>query len=270
MDTQRIYEKFLVRCAGLADALAIEDLLRWNARVVPAPQGGDYRARLMGHQAGILQGLRTDPEYVECVKELEVARVAGSLDSLQSANVAWAAKQVDRSSKAPKELVIEVAAASSRTQDAWTEARKTGDGGDYLLALNNFLRLKREEGRLYNPSSPYDGLMEEFEPGITAAEIQVRFDALKEPLQALMSKASSNKTDKQAPSTVVPRDAQERMAQALVKRMGFEGRLDVIDTHPFSIGIHPYDARCVVRYNGDARPFHFQCLKGLFFVMVQL
>ncbi len=250
MDIQKSYEDFLRLSKRIAYNWAMTDLLIWDQRIVTQSDGSDHRAALVAHQAGLVQASYVSPEYVDTVQRLNEARQAGLLDALQAANVTDAVRKLHRRQSLPQELVEDTANAAALSQGAWVQARKSGDDASYLEALRHLVALKRQEATLLCATSPYDGLLPEFEPETTSAQIHELFEALKDPLQKLLR--SIQRQDIQPLS--LSRSQQEEMARAVVTRMGFRGRIDILEnSHPFTIRIHPGDVRCVVRYSEDAQ-----------------
>jgi carboxypeptidase Taq len=114
-------------------------------------------------------------------------------------------------------------------------------------------------------ASPYDALLDEYEPGATAAEITQVFAALRDELVPLVQAILGS--GKKAPHDLLERDypveAQRTFGEAAAKAIGFDftaGRLDVT-THPFCSGIGPGDCRLTTRYN----PHHFN--QGFFGIL---
>jgi carboxypeptidase Taq len=118
--------------------------------------------------------------------------------------------------------------------------------------------LKRREAEAVGiGDEPYDALLDEYEPGATAAEITEVFAALRDDLVPLVQAILGS--GKKAPHDVLERDypveRQRAFGEGAAKAIGFDftaGRLDVT-THPFCSGIGPGDCRITTRYN----PRHF-------------
>jgi carboxypeptidase Taq len=107
-------------------------------------------------------------------------------------------------------------------------------------------------------TEPFDALLDEFEPGARAAEVQKVFDAVKGELVPLVHAV---KTAPRQPNMALlahdcPRDRQEAFGRQVAAAMGFDfqaGRLDV-STHPFCSGMSPLDVRMTTRYDEHYLP----------------
>ncbi len=103
----------------------------------------------------------------------------------------------------------------------------------------------------------YDALLDEYEPGATAADITRIFAALRNDLAPLVGVilASGKQPRREILEREYPVDRQQLFGEAAAAAIGFDfdaGRLDVT-THPFCSGIGPGDCRITTRYN----PRHF-------------
>ena len=120
--------------------------------------------------------------------------------------------------------------------------------------LEQIVALKwREADAIGYTTSRYDALLDEYEPGATAAEITKHFAALAKDLIPLVQRiTSSGRAPKRDLLTrEFPPDKQEAFGRAAAAAIGFDfdsGRLDTT-THPFCSGIGPGDCRITTRYN---------------------
>ena len=120
------------------------------------------------------------------------------------------------------------------------------------------MRLEREVAAVkaeHLGTSPYEALLDEYEPGGSVAVIDRLFDEiagfLPELLEAALARQAALPTPA-APTGPFPVEAQRRAAVRLMERIGFDfahGRLDV-SAHPFCGGT-PDDVRITTRYSED-------------------
>ena len=127
-----------------------------------------------------------------------------------------------------------------------------------LPGLVEVLRLKREiaaskADRL--GKSPYEALLDQWEPGLSVATVDRLFDEiagfLPDLLDAVLDRQAASPPPS-APPGPFPVEAQRRVAMRLMERIGFDfayGRLDT-SAHPFCGGT-PDDVRITTRYNED-------------------
>ena len=71
----------------------------------------------------------------------------------------------------PRSLAAELARVTSRAQGVWAEARAAEDLAAFLPTLERVVALKREEAAaLADGGDLYDALLDDYEPGATAAD----------------------------------------------------------------------------------------------------
>jgi carboxypeptidase Taq len=236
-------------CAGV---------LGWDERTYMPRHGSAHRAEQMALLARLTHEMATAPEVGQLLGEVESSDLARQPDSVEAANVREMRHDYDRAVKLPKELVEELARVTTQAQQVWQEARAKNDFPAFRPWLERLVKLKREEAAAVGfTASPYDALLDEYEPGATAAEITRVFAALRDELVPLITAVGAS--PKRPPTTILERDypvdRQQIFGQAAAAAIGFDfaaGRLDVT-THPFCSGTGPGDCRITTRYN----PRHF-------------
>jgi carboxypeptidase Taq len=200
----------------------------------------------------------TEPEIGVLLKELEDSELARQEDSIAFANIREIRRVYDRAMKIPKELVEEIARVSTRAQQIWQEAREADDFSAFCPWLEKIVNLKRQEAEAIGyAEAPYDALLDEYEPGATAAEIRQVFSDLQKALVPLIHSITAN--GRQPRRDILEREypvtEQESFSRTAASRIGFDfeaGRLDPT-AHPFCSGIGPGDCRLTTRYD----PRHF-------------
>jgi carboxypeptidase Taq len=183
-------------------------------------------------------------------------------DADESVNVREAKRTYERQRKLPSSLVEALTKTAVLGQQAWAEARSKSDYSLFRPWLEKTLDLKRQEADCVGSASGerYDALLDEYEPGETAAGILRTFSALRPPLVELVKSIGESK--RQAPVEILarhyPAAAQERLAREAAAAVGFDfegGRLDT-SVHPFCTTLGPGDTRMTTRYDehnfGDA------------------
>jgi carboxypeptidase Taq len=155
--------------------------------------------------------------------------------------------------------VREIARTTALAQQAWRSAREGSDYAAFAPWLERVLSLSRAKAECYrsDPATPlYDVLLDVYEPGAKAAELERVFAELRArlaPLIAEIAAAGPRPAPRvQAGDVAIP--LQQALNTRVAERMGFDfdaGRLDV-STHPFCEGIGPGDTRLTTRYREDA------------------
>jgi carboxypeptidase Taq len=173
----------------------------------------------------------------------------------QAANVREALRQWRRETAVPRELVEASSQAESKSEQAWRKLRAKNDWSAYRSFLEEVVRLKRQVAQAVGAKlqlSPYDALVDGFEPGMRSAQIDRVFSELKAFLPDYIARASERSKAKapRQPVGPFPIEAQRALGLKLMAATGFDmahGRLDV-SHHPFCGGV-PSDVRITTRYD---------------------
>ncbi|HEX8691796.1 MAG TPA: carboxypeptidase M32 [Longimicrobium sp.] len=232
----------------------------WDQETYMPHRAAALRSEQLAALSSIIHERRTSPRIGELLEECQ-ADASLTADPETAANLRELRRDYGRVTKLPPELVREMAETSSRAMHAWREARERSDFAAFAPWLEKVVRLNREKAQAYGwaeGGEAYDALLDEFEPGMTTAEIHRTFDALRAGLAPLIHAVaeSGTKPDTSWHRMPVPVDRQEAFSKDLVRRMGFDleaGRLDV-SAHPFCDGIGPGDTRLTTRYAEDQFP----------------
>ncbi len=229
-------------------------LLGWDEQTYLPSQGAELRADQMAMLAGMVHERTTSPRVGELLSQLEADGGLGD-ETPVSANVREARRTYERATRLPQKLVEELSRVTTLSQQVWIEARHQKDFAQFLPWLEKVVALKREEATAvgYGDGSPYDALLDDYEPGMTAATVQEAFTPLRNELVQLVQQiaGSSRKPDRSIITRAYPVDAQRAFGRQAAEAIGFDfsaGRLDEA-AHPFCSGIGPGDCRLTTRYD---------------------
>jgi carboxypeptidase Taq len=258
MDHNQKYAELIRRVREAALLGSCASVLGWDERTYMPHQGSAHRAEQMALLARLAHEMFTAPQIGEALAAVEGSPLVADAESVAAANVREIRREYDRAVKLPKELVEEIARVTTRAQQVWQEARAANDFAAFQPWLEKVVRLERAKAEAIGyRSSPYDALLDEYEPGATAAEITRVFAELRTELAPLV--AAITASGRQAPREILhreyPVERQRTFGEGAAAAIGFDfhcGRLDVT-THPFCSGIGPGDCRLTTRYN----PNHF-------------
>jgi carboxypeptidase Taq len=225
-------------------------------------KGGTYRADQIAWVSGQVHQLRTDPRIGEWLAELQGHPDATDAYSDLGTIVREARREYDRRVKLPARLVEELARSSVLGQQVWVEARRENAFDKLAPALERIVKLKREEAEAIGyEESPYDALLDEYEPGARTTHVAETLRALRADLVPLVQQIQQS--SRTAPTDVLrrkyPQLAQEAFGRSAAMAIGFDfsrGRLDVTH-HPFCTELGPNDCRITTRYDESFFPSAF-------------
>ena len=231
----------------------LQSMAGWDRAANMPPKGNAARASAMAEMDALLHRLRTDAALAGLV-----ARATDEvLDDAARANLGEIERDWRAANALPEALVQAQSLAGARCEHAWRSQRPANDWPGYLENLREVLRLAREEARRRADStglSPYDALMDRFEPGMTGAEVDRVFGDLQQWLPELVRRVRERQSHDTVlqPKGPFPKAAQRALSVDVMGLLGFDfdaGRLDE-SAHPFSGGV-PEDTRLTTRYAAD-------------------
>jgi carboxypeptidase Taq len=223
----------------------------WDQAAMMPPNGSEARGAAMAELQVLIHHTLTN----KALPSLMQQAAHEPLDALQKASLREMRRDWEKANLLPERLVEAKALAGSRCEHAWRTQRKENNWPGFLENLREVVKLAREEAQILSQAeglSPYDALMDKFEPGTRSADIERIFDDVKTWLPGLIRQAQ----DRQSKETVVEAqgpfaiDRQRALGLEIMGLLGFDfnaGRLD-ISTHPFCGGVAE-DVRITTRYN---------------------
>lgn len=233
---------------------SIDALLGWDERTMMPVAGGAYRAQQMKYLAGLIHDKQTDPGFAEYLAAIDASGWVGEPGSDDAATVTQWKRKLQRAQSQPRDLVEALAEATVVGQQVWVEARKSDDFGLFQKTLEKIVALKQEQAQAIGyQQSPYDALLDEYEPGATTREIATVLEELKQRLVPLVQQLTSQGSapDQSHLRGRFPIDQQAAFATSAAQKIGFDfqrGRLDVT-AHPFCTELGPADCRITTRYD---------------------
>lgn len=234
---------------------SIGALVSWDQETYMPAGAAEARSEQLGLLARLEHERSTDPRLGELIGACESdASVKG--DERLSASVREMRRDYDIATKLPSELVEELARVGSQAQEAWKSARAGNDYNAFKPWLEKMVGLSRRKAECLSTGGElYNALLDLYEPGATADEIERVFTPLRERLSAFIQDIATNGTppDTSMLDTKVPEAQQHAFGLRVLGAMGFDlktGRLDVT-THPFCSGVAPGDTRLTTRYRDE-------------------
>jgi carboxypeptidase Taq len=250
MTAYQILEKRFRRLGTVGEAMA---MLQWDGATLMPTGAAPARAEQTSALKIISHEILTQADTGDL---LDAAAAQNELDAWQRANVREMRRRWLHATAVPPDLIEALVKACSASEMVWRTARPANDFAAVRPHLEKVLGLVRgvaaaKAARL--DKSFYDALLDEYEPGGSAAEIDLLFNDLAAMLPGLIEGAIARQKAWGAPLPLqgpFPVEAQRAVGVEFMKRLGFDfehGRLDV-SLHPFCGGT-PDDVRITTRYD---------------------
>ncbi|MGE4371705.1 MAG: carboxypeptidase M32 [Xanthobacter sp.] len=238
------------RASALSNAIGI---LHWDNDTIMPKGAAATRAESLALLRVLHHGQITDSRIGDWLAEAEQDSGLGEWEraNLREIRRIWTVETA-----LPAELVEASSKANAACEMAWRQTREDSDFAALLPHLEEVLKLQREIGAAKGAKlglSPYDALLNDYEPGGRSAQIDALFDDLAAFLPGFLAEVlevQARRPLTEEPEGPFPVEAQRALGLEMMKTVGFDfarGRLDV-STHPFCGGADN-DVRITTRYD---------------------
>ncbi|MDH6365151.1 carboxypeptidase Taq [Enterococcus sp. PF1-24] len=235
----------------LRQALAV---LEWDNQTGMPQAASEARGEVVGYLAEKRFKEEVGPEmkaYLDYFAEHQEELSEVGLAAYQKV-----AEEYQRNHAIPSAKMLELNKAVSTANSAWLKARGAKDFSLFAEALTKNINLTKDFIPLWqkDEKTPYDVLLNQYEPGLTTEKLDKVFAELLAGITEIRQKLTTGKApQKDFLSRRVPRYQQEKFIRKVIADLGFDftrGRLD--DTvHPFMLGVNLEDARITTRWNEE-------------------
>ncbi len=234
MEAVAAYGELADHLRRIAALEQVAGLLNWDQETQMPPKGAGQRAEQAAAVAAAIHAHASDPRIPDWIA------AAGPQEEAGRVNLAEAARLHARAVRIPPRLAGELARGAVEGQTAWEAARKANAFAEFAPLLDSLVQLKRAEAECLaiGGRSGYDALLDDYEPGMTAAELEELFGSLRPGLSELRRRIAEVGRPAPALTGWFPREAQLALSRRLGDVFGYDwqaGRLDLA-VHPSSSG----------------------------------
>jgi carboxypeptidase Taq len=238
-------DELLERLAEISDLERTAMLLAWDQEVVMPPAGAQARGELRATVGRLSHERFTD----ERVGELLLTAVPR--DELEADVVRVARRDFDKACRVPGTLVAEMARAGVAARGFWLQAREAQDFALFAPHLERNIELRRRYSAYFPEADhPYDPLLDDFEPGMSTADLREALERLRDGLVPLVAAAPEVDAGLLRAGPF-PEAGQRALVTTVLRAVGVNDehwRLDDA-AHPFEATIATGDVRLTTRYD---------------------
>lgn len=248
------YDELRERLGEIHDLTKIGWLLNWDQSTVMPPGGGRVRSDQLATVARLRHTMFTSDEIGSMLEELRAFEDSLPADSNEASLIRVTRYDWNKAKKVPIELASNLARASGEGYQAWKSARANNNFAEFLPALETNIELRRRYVECFpEVAEPYDALLDDFEQGLTAAEVRSVFARVRDGLVPLVRHVLNHPdaVDDSPMRGHFPENDQRTLSVELLRYWGFneeEWRLDPT-AHPFAASIATSDIRLTTRYD---------------------
>jgi len=253
------YKKLMEKTKNITTLDSAAAILHWDMETKMPPKGIKLRSLQLAMLSRIEHKMSTDPEIGRLLEEITKHPEYGELDPVHKRNLYLIKKHYDEQTKLPEELVAETAKQIAITIDTWKKAKAAKDFRKFKPELEKLFNLKKQAAEILmevkETATPYDAMIDIFEPKMTAMSIDKVFRELREGLVSILRKCEAS--PKQPGTSIlkrgIPIEKQKKIGKSLAEFIGYDiksaksgGRIDETE-HPFTTGYYD-DVRITTHY----------------------
>lgn len=239
----------------VSDLNSAASLLGWDQQTYMPAEGGEARGQQLATLGKIAHEKGTSDEVGKLLDELKQEFAGADPYSDEAAMIRTAAREYDKAVRVPSKFVVEQAIVTTKAFEAWMEARSKSDFSIFRPHLEKVVELVKKYISFYPPADhPYDTLLDDYEPGMKTADVQVIFDGLR-PKQVELIKAIAARP--QVNDAFLHKKFNEaklwEFSSEITRKFGYDwnrGRMDKAP-HPFETSFSVNDVRITNRYEAQ-------------------
>jgi len=256
MNTNNITKTITALLTEIKKINSIEAIIQWDQETYMPEGAGDFRAEQISYLSELAHHLHTNPKFKKELSKLVDLETGETLNPNTDNNtkfllyLVW--KDYKDASALPPSFVKTLSLHTSKSQQTWVKAKQENNFKAFAPYLEKMIRLKKQEADYYGyTTTPYDALLDKYEPKMTSQRISSLFNEIRTPLVQLVQhiKNSPFTIDESPLKQPFDIDKQWDFGLKIAKLMGFNfnyGRQDK-SAHPFTTSFHPTDVRITTR-----------------------
>jgi carboxypeptidase Taq len=259
------YKKLLVRTKDLIVLSSAQSIIQWDMETMMPPKAVEQRSQQLALLSRISHKMSTAPEIGKLLNTILTSPQHNTLSDVEKRNIHLIKKSYDDQTALPEKLVSETAKQQAITVNTWKKAKKQKNFAKLKPELEKLTALNKQAAQILmkvkETATPYDALLDGYEPKMTTNTITTTFNNLRQGLKTLLEKIqnSHNQPDTNILRIRIPVKKQRKIALALTQTLGYDtttqaagGRLDETE-HPFTNGYYD-DVRITTHYHPDNYP----------------
>ncbi len=255
-----VYSNLLAKIKDVTVLGTAGGIIHWDMETKMPPGGVEQRSEQLALMSRVQHKLATDPEIGKLVDTIQTSSGYETLGQVEKRNLYLIRKSYLEQTSLPEKLVADLAKQEALTVNVWKKAKAQKNFNLFKPNLEKLLDLSKQAAEILmkvkETKTPYEALIDNFEPKMTATEITATFTQLQQGLRKLISRiqASQNKPDAAVLNRSVSTEKQRKITQLITQTLGYDvsspearGRVDETE-HPFTTGYYD-DVRITTHYH---------------------
>jgi carboxypeptidase Taq len=249
-------DELKARLAEIHDLHMARAILGWDQHTKMPPKGGEMRAEQLSTLDRFSHELFISDDVGRMLDDVSDYEQGLEPDSDDARLIKVTRHDYEKAKRVSGDLRAEMTRAGANALPAWIEARQKSDFSIFLPYLKRNLELTHEYIDCFDGmgfETPYDVLLDDFDEGLTGAEVRTVFDELKGELVPLIAeiKENADRVDDSSLHGDFPAEKQRAFALKVLERFGFDHEAWRLDptVHPFAMSAGTRDIRLTTRYD---------------------
>jgi len=256
------YKKLLIRSKDPVILSSAQSVIQWDMETMMPPKAVEQRSQQLALLSRISHKMSTRSEIGKLLNAILTSPELDSLNEVERRNIHLIKKNYDEQTALPEKLVAEIAKQRVITVNTWKKAKKAKKFAVLQSELEKLIALSNQAAQILTQvkktTTPYDALLDIYEPKMTSDMITATFNQLQRGLATLLDKIenSPNQPEISTLRIHLSVEKQRKIAQALAQTLGYDttsstagGRIDETE-HPFTSGYYD-DVRVTTHYYPD-------------------
>jgi carboxypeptidase Taq len=253
------YKELLSKTKDLVVLSTAEGIIHWDMEIYMPPKAVEQRSEQLALLSRIHHKLGTDPEIGKLLGNIQTSAEYQTLGQVEKRNLYLINKSYQEQTALPEKLVSDLAMQEAITVNTWKKAKAQKNFDLYKTDLQKFLELSRQAAEILmkvkETKTPYEALLDNFEPKMSAETITHTFNQLLAGIKPLIAKIEDSQINSsiQILNQPVPVENQRKITQLITETLGYDtassqarGRVDETE-HPFTTGYYD-DVRITTHY----------------------
>ena len=260
VDINQVYRELLEKTKDSTVLGTAEGIIHWDMETMMPPRAVEQRSEQLALLSRIHHKFSTDPEIGKLLNTIKTSSEYEKLGQVEKRNLYLIRKSYLEQTSLPEKLVADIAKQEVLTVNVWKKAKSQKNFSLFKADLQKLLDLNKQAAEILmnvkETKTPYEALIDIFEPKMTATQITTTFTQLQQGLRKLITKiqANPNKPDTTMLYQPVPAENQRKITQLITQTLGYDtsslearGRVDETE-HPFTTGYYD-DVRITTHYH---------------------
>ena len=244
------FERLRTACGIIRDLEHTAAVLDWDQQTFMPVNAEPDRVCQLTSLAGVIHEKKTSPDFASALEAAEKECRDLPPESVEACLIRKLRREFEKQSRIPAALVTSLAESSALAHGAWAQAREQSKFGLFAPHLERLLELRRQYAELFAPyENIYDPLLDDFEEGYTARQLDALFAELRKKLVPLFRRIIAAQPGAECPAGIYPEKEQLAFTGEIIRALGYDltrGRQDQ-SAHPFTTGFGLNDVRITTR-----------------------